>query len=181
MPGIFKGSILVKIIIGLFGIFKNSYNSSMLKKFADAVYRSWRGSLLHKILSAYVNKKPFFQSSFIYRIVMAVGRLLDIPFSALYRAFKPAVENSKAVDFAKKVVGKDCLSRAYGAGLLFMSVPIGSLIVLILKGDCTPVSLGLCVALFVLGAALSFGAVFNKVIQDSLIVRLVKKIFECLE
>lgn len=42
---------------------------------------------------------------------------MDKPFGAIYRAFKPAVDNSKICNFAKVAVGKDCRSRAYGAGL----------------------------------------------------------------
>ena len=165
-----KGSILVRAILCVVHTFGNAYRCSLLEKFVSAVYRSWRGSFIHHICSKYVNKKPFYQSSLIYRFVMAIGRILDKPFGAIYRAFKPAVDNSK-----------DCRSRAYGAGLLLMAIPIGSLIALIMKGNCTPITIGMCVAVFIFGLALSFGVVFNEVIQNSLVVKFVKWVISSLE
>ena len=95
--------------------------------------------------------------------------------------FKPAVDNSKICNFAKVAVGKDCRSRAYGAGLFLMAIPIGSLIALIMKGNCTPITIGMCVAVFIFGLALSFGVVFNEVIQNSLVVKFVKWVISSLE
>lgn len=181
MLGVLKGSIIVKAVLWIICGFQNAFEYSLLKKFVSAVYRSWRGSFLHHICSKYVNKKPFYQSSLIYRFVMAIGRILDKPFGAIYKVFKPTIYNSRVCNFAKNAVGKDCKSRAYGAGLLLMSIPIGSLIALIIKGDCTPVTIGMCVAVFIFGVALSFGVVFNEVIQGSLIVRLLKWIISSLE
>ena len=181
MLDVLKGSILVRAILCVVHTFGNAYRCSLLEKFVSAVYRSWRGSFIHHICSKYVNKKPFYQSSLIYRFVMAIGRILDKPFGAIYRAFKPAVDNSKISNFAKVAVGKDCRSRAYGAGLLLMAIPIGSLIALIMKGNCTPITIGMCVAVFIFGLALSFGVVFNEVIQNSLVVKFVKWVISSLE
>lgn len=181
MLDVLKGSILVRAVLCVVYAFENAYGNSLLKKIVSAVYRSWRSSFIHHICSKYVNKKPFYKSSLIYRLVMAIGKAVDRPFGAIYRAFKPAVDNSKVVKFAKMAVGKDCTSRTYGAGLLLMAIPIGSLVALIIKGDCTPITVGMCVAVFVVGLVLSFGVVFNEVIQDSLIVKFVKWVISSLE
>lgn len=181
MLGVLKGSILVSAVLCVARTFEKAYSCSLLKKFVSAVYRSWRGSFIHHICSKYVNKKPFYQSSLIYRFVMAIGRALDRPFGAIYKVFKPAIDNSKVCNFAKVAVGKDCKSRAYGAGLLLMAIPIGSLIALIIKGNCTPITVGMCVAVFIFGVALSFGVVFNEVIQNSLVVKFVKWVVSSLE
>lgn len=181
MLDVLKSSILAKAILSVVHAFENAYECSLLKKFVGAVCGGWKYSFIHHICSKYVNKKPFYQSSLIYRFVMVIGRALDKPFGAIYRAFKPAVDNSKVAEFAKMAVGKDCTGRTYGAGLLLMAIPIGSLVALIIKGDCTPIAIGMCIAVFVFGAALSFGVVFNEVIQDSLIVKFVKWVISSLE
>ena len=50
-----------------------------------------------------------------------------------------------------------------------------------MKGDCTPITIGMCVAVFIFGIALSFGVVFNEVIQNSLVVKFVKWVVSSLE
>lgn len=181
MLGILKGSILVKALLCCVRKFENAYECSLLKKLADGICRSWRGSLVHRICSKYVNKKPYYQSSLIYKLVMAIGRLFDKPFKAIYRAFKPSVDNSVATAAANSIVGRDGKSRAYGAGLFLMAVSMGSLIAAILKDEVSVLNFVLCIGVFDIGLFMSFFMVFDNVIQDSLVVRAVKWIFKSLE
>lgn len=173
-----KGSLIVTVIVNLVKAFERGYDNSALKKNVDKVTLAFKTSKTHYILSHYVNKKPYYQSSVVYRLVMAIASLLNKAFGGINTLGKRLFSGSV---FAHKV----CLAykagindKLFAFGLLFMSIPVGSLIALIWAGQATGVNMAVCWAVFVAGVILVVAASCKDTFKNSKVVKAVSGFFD---
>lgn len=84
---ILKSGIIFNFIMSLYTIFINSFNNSFLKRILSCIKNIFVESYVYKRLSLYVNKKPYFLNSSVYKtvdfVLNKVYNCLSKPFNAV--------------------------------------------------------------------------------------------------
>jgi hypothetical protein len=179
MPLFIKESLVYRLVIAVCKAFATAYGESKFKKYiADNVALMWKNSATHKILSAYVNKEPYFESSLFYRLFMFIFSLFDKLFALLNTLIFGLLSGSaiwREVQDCKRLTVRGVL---FYLGVLVMAVAVGGVLGAIIFANKSSLNLVLCWVIFGLGAVLVLASVFWQKITESGIYRLIKWIFE---
>lgn len=181
MIGYLKGSVIVGFFINIVKAFVRSYNSSVFKIVVDNVCLMCRESFLGRALNRYIYKKPFYENSVTYRLIMAIAGFADRIFGWLNKAIGGCIEGSAVINNFKAMLGGRLATAFFAAGIVLMSAPIGSLFALAVKNNANNASIMICVAVFAIGAVMSFLSMFSKVVENCFIVRAVKWFIDALK
>lgn len=170
------GSVFCRSIINIVKKITNAYKGSMLKRCADAVGRCYRGSALHGMLHRYVFKKPWFRYSLVYRFVCFLAHIVDIICGYIHNILAPAIKSSMIYALVLKIKGLGTGNMAYLFGILLMSIPIGSIISMIITDSVTLTYMILCWGIFGLGMFVVLCGIYCSAFNKSLLARLVKRL-----
>lgn len=171
---IFKASLIITVVINTVKVFLTAYENSRLKKGVTAVGVCFKSSKTYSVLSRYANKKPFYRYSLVYRLIMAIAGLFDRLFSLINKVAKALLSGSIVSAEVDSALKADVNKKLYGFGLLFMSIPIGSIIAMIFSGGVSAVNMIICWTVFAFGFILVLTASCHIVFINSAIFRAVK-------
>lgn len=87
MMDILKGSAVISLIMRVLGCLEAAWQSSCLKRVADAVAACWHDSMTGRVFKRYIEKEPFYLGSVTYRVIKAVFGLCDRIFGWLHKVF----------------------------------------------------------------------------------------------
>ncbi len=169
-----NNSVFCRFIINIVKFVLNAYKSSGLKRCADAVGRCWQNSIVHRILHGYIYKKPWFRYSLVYRLVCFIAHIVDIICGFLHRLIAPAIKGSMLYALVNKIKALGTGNIAYLFGILLMSIPIGSIVSMIITDSVTLTNMILCWGIFALGMFVVLCGIYCAAFGRSLVVRLVK-------
>lgn len=175
---IFKGSLIITAIINTVKAFLTAYDNSRLKKIVNAFGICFKDSRTYSVLSHYANKKPFYRYSLVYRIIMAIAGFFDRLFGFINRLFTALLNSSFVSAEINSAIKADVSKKLYGFGLLFMSIPIGSIIAMIFAKDVSAVNMIICWAVFAFGFVLILIASCQAVFKNSAVFRAFKGFFD---
>lgn len=167
-------SVFCRFIINIVKFVLNAYDNSVLKKCADAAGSCWQNSYVHSILHRYIYKKPYFQYSLVYRFVCFLAHIADIICGFLHRLIVPAIKGSMLYALVNKIKGLGAGNVTYLAGILLMSIPIGSIISMIITDSVTLTNMVLCWVIFAAGMFVVLCGMYLRTFLSSLFVRIVK-------
>lgn len=148
---ILKESIIISALVNIVKAFMTSYENSRLKKSVNAAALCFKNSATYGVLLKYANKKPYYRYSFTYKIIMAVAGLFDRLFAAINSLVKKWFSGSKTAEETLKAYRSDVQTKLGGFGILFMSIPIGSIIALIYAGRVSAMNMVMCWSIFIAG------------------------------
>lgn len=175
---VFKGSLIISLIIKTVRLFEAAYEESSFKRAALRAGSCFKASKTCGILTKYVCKKPFYKNSFVYRIVMAIAGLFDRLFAFINKAGGCLFSGSRFSSVILGAVKADTSGKLYGFGLLFMSIPIGTLIALILTGNSSLVNMVICWVLFIVGLIMTVIASCPRVFLNSALYKAFRLFFD---
>ncbi len=161
-----KNSFFIRFILGICTFFANAYKNSKLKKAFNAVGRTVKASLTYKILKKYADKKPFYESSLIHKLIKKILYFIDIPMKAINKGILCAVKGSKVCGGISEIYSK---GKSVQALCVFA---MGIALVFALKGSAA--GIGIFVIMLVLALIGSFNAVFKNCFVYRFICWLVK-------
>lgn len=174
MIRILKGSAVVGAVLSVIGRFVTSYRSSVFKRFVDAICLMCRESFVGRLVHRYIYKSPFYEHSLIYRVIMAVVGVFDRLFAWLNRCFKALLSGSLVVGALNSSLSKGIAARCFTAGVLVMSMCIGSTLAMLVTGVASKLTLGLSCGIFAVGCVVSLLSLCPKAVEDCFVVRGVK-------
>lgn len=175
---IFKESLIIKLIINIFKAFMAAYDDSKLKKIVYYINICFKGSRTYSILSQYINKSPYYQKSMVYKMIMVIAGVFDKLFGIINKIISGLLNGSVFSSKIYSAIKADVNKKLYGFGLLFMSIPIGSIIALILLGDVSFMNMIICWGIFVTGFLLVVIASCESAIKSSVLVKAVAVFFD---
>lgn len=118
MPLFIKDSIIYKII---YCILIKPYNNSLLKKFLEKTLNCFKESFIYKRVEGYLNKKPYFLNSIVYKFIRKIVKLIDRLMDFLHKIIKKMLLGS--VSFSEICSIKDIDNQEK---LLILSILIGT-------------------------------------------------------
>lgn len=175
---IFKESLIIKLIINVFKAFMAAYDNSRLKKIVDSINICFKGSRTYSVLSHYINKRPYYRNSMVYKLIMAISGVFDKIFGIINKVVSGLLNGSAFSKKVYSVIKADVNKKLCGFGLLFMSIPIGSIIALILLGNVSFMNMVICWGIFVIGFLLVVIASCESAIKNSVLVKAVAVFFD---
>lgn len=175
---VFKGSLIITVIANVAKAFLNSYENSRLKKNVTAFNKCFKNSKTYSVLYRYANKKPFYKFSFVYKAVMAIAGVFDRFFAFINKVVTGVLSGSFTARKAVSAKNADVSKKLYAFGLLFMSIPIGSIVAMILLGSVSVLNMIICWVIFAFGFILVLIASCQPVLKNSFIFRAVKGFFD---
>lgn len=167
-------SLFGRIIINIVNKVMRAYDSSVLKKCVLALSRCYNASLFHSICHRYIYKRPWFQYSLVYRFLCFLAHIADMIFGFINRLIVPAVKGSGIYNFVQRIKSLGAGNITYLAGILLMSIPVGSIISMIFTDSVTVGNMALCWAIFGIGMAVVLCGMYLTAFLSSLAVRLVR-------
>ncbi|WP_317367186.1 hypothetical protein [uncultured Tyzzerella sp.] len=93
MPLFIKDSIIYRLFDK---IIIKSYSNSLFKKFVYKILNCFKQSFLYKKVKNYLNKKPYFLNSLIYKFIRKIVKIIDKIMDFLYNIIKKCLLGSKA-------------------------------------------------------------------------------------
>lgn len=178
LTNVFKGSLIITTITNTVKAFFNAYKNSGLKNVVFAVGICFKESKTYSVLSCYANKKPYYRYSVVYGIIMAIAGLFDRLFGFINRLFTALFKGSVVSAEVNGIMKANVSKKLYGFGLLFMSIPIGSIISMIFAGSVSALNMSICWVVFVFGFVLVLIASCRTVFKNSIVFRAVKGFFD---
>ncbi len=169
-----ESSVFCRLIINTVKFVLNAYESSILKKCADKVGVCWRSSIACGILHRYIYKRPYFQYSLVYRFVCFLARIADIICGALHNIFAPMIRGSMLYTAVRKIKSLGAGNVTYLAGILLMSIPIGSIISMIITDSVTLANMVLCWIIFASGMFVVLCGMYMTAFLSCLFVKALK-------
>ena len=152
----------------------NAYDNSVLKRCVGAVGICWQNSAVHSIIHRYIYKKPYFRYSLVYRIIQGLAHIVDRLCGFLHRLIAPAIKGSMLYALVNKVKGLGAGNITYLAGILLMSIPIGSIVAMIITDSVTLTNMVLCWVIFAVGMFVVLCGIYMTAFLSSIAVRAVK-------
>lgn len=174
----FKESFVISVIVGIFGAFTVAYRNSRLKNAAANIVICFKDSKTYNVLHRYANKRPYYRYSIIYKIVMFIAAFFDKLFGIIHNGVKNWLSGSKAAESTVKAVKTSADLKLYGFGILFMSIPIGSIISLIILRGVSSQNMAMCWGIFIFGLLLVIFACNSEAHKSSLVIKVIKKFFD---
>lgn len=175
---IFKGSLIITITINIVKAFMTSYKNSRLKKGVTAVGVCFKSSKTFGVLSRYANKKPYYRNSLIYRLIMAIAGLFDRLFGFINKIGAALLGGSSVSKEVYSAIKADANTKLCGFGLLFMSIPVGTLVALIISGNVSAVNMIICWVVFIIGLLFVLIASCESAIKSSFIIKVFAGFFD---
>ncbi len=172
---VFKESLIISAFVNIVKAFASAYENSGFKRCVKGIAVCFRESGTYKWLSRYANKKPYYRYSFVYKIVMAIAGLVDMLFGAINSVALKWLSGSKAAESTVNACKSTVNIKLYGFGLLFMSIPIGSLIALIYAGSVNIFNIAVCWVVFVIGLLCVVFALCGGALESSFVLRAAAK------
>lgn len=174
----FKESFVISVIVSVFCAFERAYKVSRLKNISANVGICFKESKTYSVLYGYANKKPYYRYSIIYKIVMSITAFFDKFFGIVHGEVKKWFSGSKAAESTVKAVKSSVDLKLYGFGILFMSIPIGSIISLIILGGVSSLNLAISWGIFILGLLFVILACNSQALKSSIVIKMVKNFFD---
>lgn len=178
LKGVLKESIIVITALNIIKAVEISYINSALKRNIAKTCLVFKDSKTYDILSKYAGKNPYYRFSFTYKIVMSIAAIFDKLFGRIHNEVKRWFSGSKAAENIVNAVKLTTDLKLYGFGILFMSIPIGSILSLIILGGISFVNLAMCWGIFIFGLLLVILACNSEALKESLSIRAVSKFFD---
>lgn len=175
---IFKESLVFSTLLKCVDIIIKAYKYSKLKKNINAFVSCFKSSRTFYILSLYANKKPYYRNSLTYRIIMAIAGLFNRLFGAIHNIAENCLRGSEAGKITVEAIKSPTNTKLYGFGLLFMSIPIGSIISLIVLGSVSTVNMIICWVVFFIGFLLVVIASCKNALSNSVVIKAAKGLID---
>ncbi|MDO4300674.1 MAG: hypothetical protein Q4D26_04685 [Clostridia bacterium] len=169
----FKESLIITAVTNVFKSFITGYENSRVKSAVNAVTVCFKDSKTYSVLSRYANKKPYYRQSLIYRLIMAIAGLFDRLFGSVNSIGSKWLEGSAFSAKVYKAIKSPAELKLYGFGILFMSIPVGSIISLILTGGVSPVNMAICWGVFVVGFVFVAAASCGSYVKSSALFKVI--------
>lgn len=173
-----KGSLIVTVITNIVKAFEKGYDNSALKKNVSKIASAFKNSRTHKVLSCYINKNPYYRNSVVYKIIMAIAGLFDKLFGKINVLGTKLLSGSIVAKKVKDAYNSGVNQKLFGFGVLFMSIPLGSLFALICLGQATDKNMAVCWGIFAVGVILVITAVCKDSLKNSKVIKAVSTFFE---
>lgn len=175
MPEFLKGSIIISLILNIVSAFDRAYKDSLLKRALAKTDLCFKNSLFYKILSAYVNKRPWYRYSLTYRLVFVVANLFDKLFAGIFNIVKAAFKGSVAADSYKKAYYMPFDDKCYTIGVLLISLPVGIILASIVFKSFALLTLVMSWGMFITGVMVVIVGVYGR---DSLVIKGVREVIK---
>lgn len=173
-----KESFIVTAIINIIKAFERGYDNSVLKKNVSKITIVFNNSGTHRVLSRYINKNPYYRNSVVYKIIMAIASLFDKFFAKINVLGTKLLSGSIVAKKVKDAYNAGVNQKLFGFGVLFMSIPLGSLFALICLGQATGKNMAVCWGIFIVGVVLVITATCKDSLKNSKIIKAVSTFFE---
>ena len=154
--------------------FSRAYESSMLKKAVSAVSMCFLSSRFFALLSRYADKKAFYRYSLVYRLIMAIARLFDRLFGFIHRLAASWLGGSASAERVKSGLNATLKEKLFGFGVLFMSIPVGSMTAILILGGISKSIIAASWGSFGLGLILTLMGAFDEALRECFAVRGIK-------
>ncbi len=168
---VLKGSFFAGIIIYTVNAFARAYDNSALKKAVNAVSACFLSSRFFSLLSKYANKKAFYRYSLIYRLIMAIAGLFDRLFGFMHRLAASWLSGSAGAERVKAGLNATLKEKLFGFGVLFMSIPVGSMTAILILGGISKSIIAASWCSFAFGFALTLCGAFDETLKECFVVR----------
>ena len=171
MPEFIKSSAVLCTVIALWKAVVNSYDNSRLKNAVSAAVRICVNSTICNIIRRYIDKKPYFLYSGVYKLGRkAVGKI-DKIMDKLHSFFAGLLNNSVIFTEANMIPHMDSKEKLYMLAIMLMSICIGFMTGKIVMGQSSPEMLVSVWAVFIMGGILAVCGNCRQTIKNSLIYR----------
>ncbi len=134
MPKVFKGSLIINLILCSFKAVSNSYKASRFKIFADKCGVALRASLVYGIIRRYFYKPAYFEYSLTYGFIMWLVRVFDVPVGAIGRFFANLTGASNFIDSANKLAAASVKDKLAAAAVIGIFISLGFALGTVIKG-----------------------------------------------
>lgn len=180
MPRFVQGSVFGRFVYAICIMLINAYDNSKFKVAMDVKNRYKEDSIIHSILSRYINKKPFFKHSLLYRFLLFIFSIVDKIAGFLNKVISSVIINSAISKAWFKFIAIEAGNRAYLFGILLMSIPIGSVLSMILFDCVSIINMALSWIIFFAGMFIAFCSLNRQGFKNSFVTRTLNKIIEAI-
>ncbi len=177
---VLKESFFAGIIIYVVNAFSRAYDNSVLKKAVSAVSVCFLSSRFFSLLSRYANKKAFYRYSLIYRLIMAIAGLFDRLFGFIHRLAASWLAGSAGAANIREGLNSSLREKLFGFGVLFMSIPVGSMTAILLLGGISKSIIAASWCSFAIGLVLTLCGAFEEALKRCFLVRGIKAFLDIL-
>ena len=171
MPEFIKSSVILGIVISLWRTVVNSYDNSRLKIAVSAAAKVCVNSVTCNIIKKYINKKPYFLYSGVYKLGRGIVRLIDKMMDVLNGFFAGLLNNSIIFTELKMIPEIESRDKLSMVAITLMSICIGFMTGKIVMGQSSTEMLVSVWAVFIMGGILAVCGNCRQIIKNSLIYR----------
>lgn len=171
MPEFIKSSVVLGAVMAICRTVVNSYDNSRLKIAVSVAVKVCASSCTYNIIKKYINKKPYFLYSGIYKLERRIVRLIDKMMDVLNGFFAKMINNSIIFTELKMIPEIESRDKLSMVAIILMSICIGFMTGKIAMGQSSTEMLVSVWAVFIMGGILAVCGNCRQIIKNSLIYR----------